>query len=144
MTHMNSALMLYPSIAMAMLTLGMLLRMGYLRYRAIHAGRVRISYYRCYNEGQQPPDLHLIMRHVQNHFEVPPLFHAVVIATFASGTVTPLALMLAWLYVAARCAHSYIHLGSNNVSHRFFVFGFSLLVLIGLWAHLLVALLHRS
>jgi hypothetical protein len=49
----------------------------------------------------------------------------------------------AWLFVATRCVHSYIHLGSNDVSRRFFTFGVSLLWLAGLWATLLFTLATR-
>lgn len=138
---MSDIQMLFPSAAMALLTLLMIFRMGYLRYRAIHAGDVRISYFRTYNEGEQPAHLHLVQRHVQNHFEVPPLFHIVVMATYVTGMVSTAAVVLAWMYFLARCIHSGIHLGSNNVSHRFFVFGFSLLCLLALWLHLIGQLL---
>ena len=79
-------------------------------------------------------------RHVQNHFEVPPLFHIGVILTFVSDSVTATSVVLAWLFVATRCVHSYIHLGSNNVSLRFATFGVSIAFLAGLWLSLLYSL----
>ncbi len=141
---MQSTAILYPCIAMFTLTFGSILLLGFSRYTAIHKRDVRISYFRTYDEGTQPARLHLLSRHVQNHFEVPPLFHIGVLITFASGSVTTLSVIFAWLFVAARCVHSYIHLGNNDVSRRFFTFGTSLLFLAGLWLTLLYGLVTSN
>ena len=133
---MNASLILLPSFAMFSLTMACIFYMGLSRYRAIHRREVKISFFRTYTEGSQPARLHLIARHVQNHFEVPPLLHLGVVLGYASDSVTLPALVCAWLFVAARLVHSGIHLGGNNVSQRFFVFGFSLLSLCGLWLSL--------
>lgn len=138
---MSAHLILYPAVAMFALTAGCIFTLGIARYRAIHQRQVRISFYQTYDKGSQPERLHLLQRHVQNHFEVPPLFYAGVISLYATGAVGPVSLGLAWMYVAARCVHSYIHLGSNDVSQRFFTFGFSLLCLCGIWLALLAHLL---
>jgi hypothetical protein len=131
---------LYPGIAMFFLTFSTILALGLARYRAIQRREVSIGFFRTYDQGDQPPRLHLLARHVQNHFEVPPLFHLGLLFTFAAGAVNPVAVGFAWLFVATRCVHSYIHLGSNDVSRRFFTFGLSLLWLAGLWGTLLCSL----
>jgi len=131
---------LYPGIAMFSLTFSAILALGIARYRAIQRREVSIKYFRTYDQGSQPPRLHVLARHVQNHFEIPPLFYFGLLFTFVTGSVNVVAVCLAWLFVAARCVHSYIHLGSNNVSHRFFTFGVSLVLLAGLWAALLYSL----
>jgi len=132
---------LYPSIAMFALTIGVLMLLGASRYKAVRNRNVRISFYRTYDEGSQPARLHLLSRHMQNHFEVPPLFHIGVLLSFVVGSTGIAALGFAWLFVATRCLHTYIHLGSNNVTHRFFTFGASLIFLVGLWTTLLATLL---
>ncbi|MGJ8668857.1 MAG: MAPEG family protein [Oceanococcus sp.] len=141
---MNSTLILLPSFAMFALTMSCIFAMGFARYRAIKQREIRISYFRTYNEGSQPERLHLLSRHVQNHFEVPPLFHLGVIVAYVSGSVTMAASVFAWLFVAARVLHTYIHLGSNNVSRRFFVFGFSLLSLCALWVSVALTVLLQT
>ncbi len=141
---MTQTLILYPSIAMFALTAVCIGYLGYSRFSAIHRREVRISYFRTYDEGAQPPRLHLLGRHVQNHFEVPPLFHLGVVLSFVTQSVTPAALACAWAYVVLRVVHTGIHLGSNNVSHRFFTFGASLLALCGLWGLLFASLLVRA
>ena len=141
---MEAVTILYPGIAMFALTFGVIAYLGASRYAAIHRKQVSIKYFRTYDEGEQPARLHLLSRHVQNHFEVPPLFYIGILFTFVSDSVTAAAVVFAWLYVSLRGVHSAIHLGSNDVSRRFFTFGFSPLALAGLWGSLAVSLVERA
>jgi hypothetical protein len=136
---MDSSAILFPAIAMFMLTASVIAYTGGSRLAAIRRRDVSIRYYRLYNEGEQTLRLQVIGRHMQNHFEVPPLFYIAVIFLYVTGSITPLAVVLAWLYFGSRCVHSFIHLGSNNVTHRFVAFALSGLILIGLWMLLLVS-----
>ena len=136
---MDSSAILFPAIAMFMLTASVIAYTGGSRLAAIRRRDVSIRYYRLYNEGEQTPRLQVIGRHMQNHFEVPPLFYIAVIFLYVTGSVTLLAVVLAWLYFGLRCVHSFIHLGSNNVTQRFVAFALSGLILIGLWMLLLVS-----
>lgn len=138
---MNRTAIVYPAIAMFFLTATLIARMAYLRIRAVQRGEISVRYFRLYNEGEQPDALQLIGRHVQNHFEVPPLFHAIVLFLYVTESVTPLAVGLAWGYVGLRCVHSAVHLGGNDVRRRLQVWATSLAVLTGLWLVLLFSLL---
>ena len=137
---MSQIEILFPAFAMFLLTMGCIFLLGFSRYRAIHTQQVKISFFRTYDEGSQPKRLHLLSRHVQNHFEVPPLFYMGVIISYATQNNLLVTVIFAWLFVGARVMHSIIHLGKNNVSFRFFTFGFSLLCLVGLWCSILYAL----
>ena len=139
--EVEKILILYPAIAMFFCTFSVIGLLGMSRYRAIHNREVSIKYYEKYTDGQQTDRLHILNRHVQNHFEVPPLFYIGIILLFITDTVTLLALISAWGFVLLRCIHSTIHLGRNNVSQRFFCFGLSLISLFLLWASLLVQML---
>lgn len=139
---MSPHAILFPAIAMFLLTLAQLVRLGLARYRAIRAGAVDIKYYRAFSEGSQPDELQLLSRHVQNHFEIPPLFHVAVLFLYAGDAVSLPAVVLAWLFFLARCVHGWIHLGRNDVTARFAVFGASLLFLLGLWLLVLAAALR--
>lgn len=141
---LNQVLILYPAMAMFLLTMACLFALGIARLRAIRSGAVKISFYRSYDEGSQPKRLHLFARHVQNHFEVPPLFYIGVLLAYATQSVTMASLGFAWSFVGARILHSYIHLGSNNVNHRFLAFAFSLFMVSGLWLSLLVSLAGKA
>lgn len=141
---MNTVLILYPAFVMFALTLGCVFYLGFSRFRAIQLREVRISYFRSYNEGAQPERLHLLGRHIQNHFEVPPLFHIGVVLAFATQSVNTVSLTLAWLFVGLRVLHTAIHLGGNNVNYRFLAFGSSLMALGGLWATVLLSVVGKG
>jgi hypothetical protein len=132
---------LLPSIAMALLTLSLILFMGLHRVHAVRRRRVHIRFFRTFRGDEMPEDLHIVHRHVHNHFELPPLFHVAIVATYAAGAVTPLAVTLGWAFLATRCVHTLIHLTYNNVNHRFLAYGAGLMIVAALWIHLLVALL---
>ncbi len=141
---MEKILIIYPAIAMFFLTFSMIINLGISRVRAIKNREISIKYYQKYTEGEQPDRLHILGRHVQNHFEVPPLFYVGVILLFITNTVTLSAVIFAWLFFSFRCVHAYVHLGKNNVNHRFVCFGGTLLSLAGLWACLFIQLLSNA
>ncbi len=132
---------LLPSIAMALLTLSLIVFMGLHRVQAVRRRRVHIRFFRAFRGGELPEDLHIVNRHVHNHFELPPLFHVAIVATYAAGVVTPLAVVLGWAFFATRCLHTLIHLTYNNVNHRFLAYGAGVMMVAALWIHLLVGLL---
>jgi hypothetical protein len=68
-----------------------------------------------------------------NLFETPVMFYVACIGLFVTQTVSPAALILAWVYVLLRVGHSLVHCGSNVVMTRFKLFAGSMLVLLGLW-----------
>ena len=134
---MQPSAIVYPAVAMFFLTFSLLVYTAYRRVTAVQRGEVSIRYYRLYNEGEQPDALQQLGRHVQNHFEVPPLFYVVLLFLYVTGGVTPISVGLAWLYVALRCVHSFIHLGSNDVRNRLLAWGSSVATLAALWLCLL-------
>jgi hypothetical protein len=69
----------------------------------------------------------------RNLFEVPVLFFAVCAALAITDSVTPLQLVLAWLYVALRAVHSFIHVTYNRVMHRFSVYVGSTICVFLMW-----------
>ena len=140
---MNPNAIVFPAIAMFFLTATLVARMGFLRVRAVQRGEISIAYYRLYNEGLQPDRLQQIGRHVQNHFEAPPLFYAVLLFLYVTGGVTPVSVGLAWLYVILRAVHSVVHLGRNDVRQRLMVWASSMFVLACLWVVLLVSIARR-
>ncbi|MEP6483846.1 MAG: MAPEG family protein [Rudaea sp.] len=77
----------------------------------------------------------------RNLFEVPVLFYLGLVVAAQTGQVNALTLSLAWLFVATRIAHSYVHCTSNRVRYRFKAFVAGFFVLIGFWAVLVVGLL---
>ena len=79
----------------------------------------------------------------QNLFETPVMFYVVCLGLYASQTVSLAPVVLAWLYVLTRYAHSWVHCGSNKVMWRFRCFAASVFTLIALWTIWGFALLTR-
>jgi hypothetical protein len=70
----------------------------------------------------------------KNLFEFPTLFYVLcVILMFATKALSPILLGLAWLYVALRSWHSFVHVGYNKVMTRFKIFLASCVVLLLMW-----------
>lgn len=69
----------------------------------------------------------------RNLFEVPVLFYALVAVALATNHTPPWLVVGAWLDVAPRVAHSFIHCTYNKVMHRLSVFLASFALLVGLW-----------
>ena len=69
----------------------------------------------------------------RNLFETPVLFVAAVLTIYAASLTSLPYVVLAWLYIAARIAHSVIHCTYTKVMHRLYAFLASLLVLWTMW-----------
>jgi hypothetical protein len=72
-------------------------------------------------------------RNLINLLETPTLFYVVGIAVYVTHHVTPDVLILAWIFVAFRLAHSLIHVTSNRILMRLTLYAVSNFVLLGLW-----------
>ena len=68
-----------------------------------------------------------------NLFEMPVLYFALVPLLLITGHANGAQGVLAWLFVALRCAHSFIHIGPKNVQARFVVYLISTIVLAMMW-----------
>jgi hypothetical protein len=82
-------------------------------------------------------------RHLTNLFEAPILFYVVCLAAMLEHVDGIAMQALAWLYVAARVVHSWVHLGGNRLRHRIRAFFFSWLVLLTLWVCLIAQVTLR-
>jgi hypothetical protein len=60
-----------------------------------------------------------------------------------TGVTGTLVVVLAWLYVAMRYLHAYIHLGGNRVRHRMRAYFASWLCLMALWITVAVGVAMR-
>ena len=74
-------------------------------------------------------------------FKLAVLFYVIVLALFAHRSVDMLAVVVAWLFVASRVVHSWIHIGSNYVPNRTRVFKLGVLFLVVLLGLLIYGLL---
>lgn len=128
---MSSAELLYPAVVLALWTWGVVIYTGVSRMLWVRGGQADARYFSDY-QGTQPRALAVMERHVANLFETPMLFYVVIGLGFVSGIGGAFEL-LAWTYVAARLAHSLIHLGPNHILARLIAFLISMLLLLSLW-----------
>jgi hypothetical protein len=77
----------------------------------------------------------------KNLFEVPVLFYALCACLAAWDHVTPAFVIGAWVFVALRAVHSFIHCTYNTVMHRFYAYAASTVVVFALWGLFAVRLL---
>ena len=136
---MDQIAILYPLIALATWTFGVLSILPVVRIRAARRGEVRASDFRLGESAAVPESVRLPNRNYMNLLELPVLFYVACLMLFTVRGVAPTALALAWNYVALRMLHGLIHLGYNNVLHRPAAFAASNAVLIVLWV---VAAMH--
>jgi len=138
---MQNTMIFLPVLLQALLTILVYLALGAAKSRAMKNGLVDLERRALYNDAW-PENVQKINNNIRNQFEVPVLFYVVVIVLWLLEAAGALALLLAWLFVASRIVHAYIHLGSNYVPARRAVFTFgvlSVMVMLGqaIWAVLL-------
>jgi hypothetical protein len=132
----------WPAVAMALLTFAIWLRMyftriGEMRRLRIHPQSVATSA----KASERLVDTRAA-DNFRNLFELPVLFYAALGIAFAIGAVDLPLLMLAWLFVALRVAHSAIHCSYNRVMHRFAAYVAGGFVLWAIWGVLAWRLLR--
>ena len=66
------------------------------------------------------------------------LFVAALVGLYFGSS--PIEAVLAWLFVASRYVHAFIHLTSNHVQRRFFAYATGVIILALFWVELIVRL----
>ena len=107
---------------------------GRARVMAVRSGKTRLKTIALNNEAWTG-DVAKLGRNFDNQFQLPTVFFALVALLIATVKVDAVFAILAWMFVASRFAHSYVHTGSNVVVTRFriYVFGFAILFLMWGW-----------
>ena len=123
---------LYPVFALVVLTFSVLFWMARLRIGAMRRGEVSPRYFKL-NAGEVPERPAQAANNFRNLFELPVLFYALAALLLITDKADSGQLVLAWVFVASRYLHSFIHLSYNNVSHRFLAFAIGMLVLLAMW-----------
>ena len=130
---MEAKIILYPLVAMVVLTLMVAAtmlrrRIGAMKARRIHPQKVATSMQMAtLIEDTRASD------NFRNLFETPVLFYLAIVVIYAARLGRVAYLNLARLYVASRCVHSFIHCGPNIVMQRFYAFGTGFAILLVMW-----------
>ena len=128
--------MLGPVVALALWTGVMWFWMYVTRIPAIMKARMRLDPNAPRGEqmAQLPPQVRWKADNYNHLMEQPTVFFAVALALAMLGVSSPLALGLAWAYVALRVVHSLQQALVNHIPTRFALFSLSSLVLFALVA----------
>ncbi len=123
---------LLPLFASIVLTLVLMFWMGGLRVMAVRRGTVHPRDIAL----REPnwPKRHLqIQNAFHNQLELPVLFYVLTILVLVTRSADTTFLVLAWIFVALRYAHAYVHVTSNRLSLRGGVFILGATVLAIMW-----------
>lgn len=134
--------MLYPLFAMVLVTFVVAIHLFRLRVKAVKSGQIRLSQFRL-NSGDMPDNVAQAARNYTNLFEVPMLFYTAGAIAIALGIQVPAMVIIAWIFVLARIAHSWIHLTSNNVIHRLRAYMLGNICVLVIWGILVASYAAR-
>jgi len=79
-----------------------------------------------------PENVLKVSNNIDNQFQIPMLFYALSFTLFLTNAVNLFVLVMMAVFVITRYVHSYIHVTSNYVPHRFKVFTLGTLLLLGI------------
>ncbi|MGV1759501.1 MAPEG family protein [Rhizobium sp. A22-96] len=125
--------MFWPMVAHAVLVFVLYALLGLRRHTLVKAGRIRISQFRENHAADEPAESLVVRNSIANQFELPLLFHACCIVLYVTQADNLPAVILAWLFVATRYAHAFVHVTSNNLRYRSSLFALGFIVLACMW-----------
>ena len=137
---MEKNLILYPAIAMMILTLFLYVKNYLDNRKATKNKSIKFSYFKTYT-GEAPDYVVVSRQTLKNQFELPIFFYFLIAVILTFDKVSQLDIVLAWTFVLSRYLHCYIRLSSNYVPYRAIVFQFGMFVLIVFWILFLVKIL---
>ncbi|HEY6940845.1 MAPEG family protein [Dokdonella sp.] len=135
---------LWPAFALVALTLVVWVRMYYVRIgemRRLHIDPQSVS--TSADAAARYVDTRA-SDNLRNLFELPVLFYAGVLVAHAIGATSDALLAVAWLFVALRVVHSFVHCGYNKVLHRFGAYVAGAIALWAMWGMLALALVRAD
>lgn len=128
--------MFWPMIAHASLVFILYAFLLYRRKNHTLTSREAVAQYR--EKGEEGQASALVNRNIANQFELPVLFHAICLLLYITDADNVVTVVLAWLFVISRYAHSYVHVTSNRLRYRAPLFGIGFALLVCLWAWLAI------
>lgn len=108
-------------LAQVLFTVATMLRAGRARVRAFLGGKVTGDVALGQHE-HWPPEVRKFANNMNNQFETPTLFYALVLLALVIHAAGPVFALLTWAYVGTRVVHAAIHTGSNRIRPRFRAF----------------------
>ncbi|SFV01954.1 hypothetical protein SAMN02799631_03878 [Methylobacterium sp. 174MFSha1.1] len=129
---MTPKAILAPVFVQVLLTFGLLLWTGRVRFAAARAGQVKLKDVSL-AERSWPVPVQQVSNAFDNQFQLPVLFYVVTALALATAQADTLFVGLAWLFVLTRLVHAGIYATSNVVIRRFQAFLAGAVVLMAMW-----------
>lgn len=123
----------WPIVAHVLLVFVLYALLSFRRMRLVRAGKVHAAQFR---ENRDEPSESLVVNNsIANQFELPVLFYVCCLLLYITEADNIVSLALAWLFVALRCVHAFVHVTSNRIRHRrpLFMAGVATLFLLWVW-----------
>lgn len=137
---MSIQAVLLPLFVEVALTFVLLYWAGYLRATALQSGAVKPRDI-ALREPNWPPRIAQVGNAFHNQLELPVLFYVLTILAWITRHADLLFVVMAWIFVALRLFHAYIHVTDNDVRRRGLVFGLGMVVLTIMWAIFMIRIL---
>lgn len=140
---MSIQAVLLPVFVQVALTSFLMFWMARTRFGALRSGQVKV---RDIALGQRawPERPTQIANAFHNQFETPVLFYVLVVLALITHKADWLFLAMAWIFVASRIAHAFIHTTSNDIRLRFSAFVVGAIVLTLMWIIFAVRILASA
>jgi hypothetical protein len=129
---MSTQAVLLPLLVQVALTFALGFWMAALRVKAVRTREVRPRDV-ALREPNWPKPLLQIQNAFHNQLELPVLFYLLTILVLLTKTADLVFVVLAWVYVALRLVHAWIHVTHNRLPRRGMVFITSSVVLCAMW-----------
>lgn len=119
MTGFDASLLL-PMLVQTLMVCALAFSMGGSRFVSAQSGKVDMR--EVAKSGRWPGKLGVLSDSYDNQFQMPQLFYIACIALTLLGTVSPMAIKLAWAFVTLRFIHMIWHNTKNIILIRFLIF----------------------
>lgn len=102
------------------------------RMQAVGSGQVEID--NLAYKHNEPETSHRWANNLNNQFELPMLFYALVALLYATGGVNWMNVTLSYCFLIGRVLHTFVQVTGDNISLRGKVFTINFLALVAMWA----------
>ena len=126
-------LMIYPMCAMVAITFIVGAFAFLIRVTSVRSGKIDPRYFKNFSFGEPTEMVLKTSRHFANIFEVPVIFYPACIVAMILPISGFWILFWAWMFVAARAGHAYIHIGPNKIYPRMATFFLGFFAVLAMW-----------
>lgn len=135
---MTETALFWPAFAQVLLTIVVMVAMGRARASSLRALRkspedVALNKAEDWDEGATKA-----ANNFKNQFEMPVLFFAAIAIALALKLSDVLLVASAWVFVAARVVHAYVHMTFNDTITRMYIWLICVAALLAMWVALAV------